>query len=229
MITLTTSAHCNSLRSPSRLEQMPRLACHRPQISCDDGDVFDNRFGLPLAPLVLRCPRSLLQETCARAPRHASGRRAALHTRHAEPRGRHGRGPGPAGHHRPLSGPRGAFWRALCPLTRHARFQVLGALRPVPSCATRAPLCGAWSHGLVSARSRRYSSRGLEPRSTARARGASAAPCARGACGGTARHSRADNARARGWHRAQWYKSLSAAGKRLPRARPRPLLGARGP
>ena len=109
---------------------------------------------------------------------------------------RHGRGAGPAGRHRPLSGPRGAPWRAPCPPTGRARFRVLGALRPLPFCATRATLCGACARGLVSARSRRYSSRGLGPRSTARARGASAAACARGACGGSARHSRADSARA---------------------------------
>ena len=108
---------------------------------------------------------------------------------------RHGRGAGPIGRHRPLSGPRGAPWRALCPPTGRARFRVLGALRPLPFCATRATLCGACARGLVSARSRRYSSRGLGPRSTARARGASAAACARGACGGSARHSRADSAR----------------------------------
>ena len=67
--------------------------------------------------------------------------------------------------------------------------KLLGITGP---CAT---LCGACARGLVSARSRRYSSRGLGPRSTARARGASAAACARGACGGSARRSRADSAR----------------------------------
>ena len=68
---------------------------------------------------------------------------------------RHGRGAGPIRRHRPLSGPRGAPWRALCPPTGRARFRVLGALRPLPFCATRATLCGACARGLVSERSRR--------------------------------------------------------------------------
>ena len=137
--------------------------------------------------------RPSARSPAVRAPRHASGRRAAHTARRAA-------GSGTSAGRVPLgvTGPCPA--REEPPGGRHAPRRgapVFGcSARSAPSrFAPRAQLCAGRVRA-DSARTRRYSSRGLGPRSTARARGASAAACARGACGGSARHSRANRARA---------------------------------
>ena len=171
--------------------------------------------------------RPSARSPAVRAPWHASGRRAAHTARRAA-------GSGTSAGRVPLgvTGPCPA--REEPPGGRHAPRRdapVFGcSARSAPSrFAPRAQLCAgrvradSYPHargGTAVAASGRAARRELgaparqrAPAAPAAARPGAAAPTARG----------------RGWHRARWRKSLPAAGQRLPRTRPRRLLGARGP
>ena len=132
-----------------------------------------------------------LWTSCARAPRHASGRRAAHSARRAGVRQR-----------------RGPSCLASPALAQLCAGRVRADSYPHAGGGTAVTASSHAAQPVLGARARQRA-----PAASAAARPGTAAP----------------TGRARGWHRAQWRKSLPAAGQRFPRARPRLLLAARGP